>query len=200
MTNYNNPDPRNRGVYGNPGDRSLNPQVDPANYPANAQIPVQNQPVNQPVQPTTYQDGYHQGRDAERYRAERYNEELRNAEGNGAATGLMTGLLLAALAGLGLGAYLFFNEQNRPRTVVPSVVSPSPASSPSPQIQERIIERDRLVPVPQPVAPPPDVNITVPSAPQAPSAQTAPSQPAPSNTAPADTTGEGTGQTGGSSQ
>lgn len=181
MTNYNNQDPHNRGVYSNQGDPTLDGQVNPANVPVNAQTPVQDQPlVNQTSPQPTYRDGYYQGRQAERYQAERYNEELRAREGDGAATGLMTGLLLAALVALGAGAFFFFNQQNRPRTVVPTVIAPSASPSPSPKVQERIIERDRIVPVPQTVAPPPDVNITVPPAQQAPSTRSAPTQQAPS--------------------
>lgn len=188
MTNYSNQDPRNRGVYSNQGDRPLDGQVDSTNPPVSAQTPVQNQPVH--PQPT-YRDGYYQGR-----QAERYNEELRTRESDSATNGVLIGLLLAALVGLGLGAFFYLNQENRPRIVVPNVVAPSASPSPAPQ-KERIIERDRVVPVPQTVTPP-DVNITVPPAQQAPTQQ-APVQQAPSTqTAPSqsETTGESAPQSG----
>lgn len=188
MTNYNNQDPRNRGVYSNQGDRPLDGQVHSNNPPVSAQTPVQHQPV-QPQ--TTYRDGYYQGR-----QAERYDEELRARESDSATNGVLIGLLLAALVGLGLGAFFYLNQENRPRIVVPNV-APSASPSPSPRIQERIIERDRVVPVPQTVTPP-NVNITVPPA-QQPSTQEAPSrQQAPSTqTAPStDTAPTQSGTTG----
>lgn len=42
-------------------------------------------------------------------------------------TWLVTGLLLWALICLGVGAFFFLNQQNRPRTVVPNVVAPRKA-------------------------------------------------------------------------
>jgi hypothetical protein len=109
----------------------------------------------------------------------RYEAEQRDREDSNAFGGLLLGMLLTALVGLGVAAYYFLN--NRPATT--TIITPAnPVASPSPQVKERIIERDRIVPVPQQsVAPAPNVNVTIPNpvAPQAPAAQPAPAQPAP---------------------
>ncbi|HEY9859275.1 MAG TPA: hypothetical protein V6D16_07200 [Candidatus Obscuribacterales bacterium] len=124
-------------------------------------------------------------RDREIYNQELRREELRRdnqiaRENNSAAGGLLTGILLAALVALGLGALFVFNRGG---------------DSSEPAGRQTIIERTREV-VPQPQAPdvqPPDVNITVPKveAPQVPDVNiTIPSPAAPqapaTETAPAD--------------
>jgi hypothetical protein len=132
-------------------------------------------------------------RDREIYNQELRREELRRdnqiaRENNSAAGGLVTGILLAALVALGLGALFVFNR----------------GDSSAPTGGQTIIERTREIPVPQPQAPdvqPPDVNITVPKveAPQVPDVNvTLPSPAAPeapaAETAPADS-GASTGTT-----
>nr|WP_290221116.1 hypothetical protein [Trichocoleus desertorum] len=124
-------------------------------------------------------------RDREIYNQELRREELRREnqivrENNSAAGGLLTGIVLAALVALGLGALFVFNRGGE---------SSAPAG------RQTIIERTREV-VPQPQAPdvkPPDVNITVPKveAPQVPDVNvTIPSPAAPAapttETAPAE--------------
>lgn len=143
--------------------------------------------TSQPVTPTrtAYRDGYVQGRSVEQHRNE-VSQEIR--DNDNAARGLIMGILLTGLVGLGLATYFLTQRNEAPvnRTIVVPSAAPSPAQSP--QVRDRIIERDRVVPVPVPQepAPAPNVNITVPSpAPQAP-APAAPSQTAPSQTAPSE--------------
>ncbi|MEX0270878.1 hypothetical protein AB3R30_17185 [Leptolyngbyaceae cyanobacterium UHCC 1019] len=106
-----------------------------------------------------------------------YEAAQRDREDSNAFGGLLLGMLLTALVGLGVAAYYFLNNQ-RPNTT--NIITPAnPVTSPSPQVKERIIERDRIVPVPQQsAAPAPNVNVTIPNpvAPQAPAAQPAPEQ------------------------
>jgi hypothetical protein len=143
-------------------------------------------------------------RDREIYNQELRREELRRdnqitRENNSAAGGLLTGILLATLVALGLGALFAFNRGG---------------DNSEPAGRQTIIERTKeVVPVPQaPDVQPPDVNITVPKveAPKAPDVNvtipnpTAPAAPA-AETAPADNaapTGDATstgstGSTGG---
>ncbi|MBD2022055.1 hypothetical protein H6F43_17900 [Leptolyngbya sp. FACHB-36] len=142
--------------------------------------------TSQPVTPnrTAYRDGYVQGRSVEQHRTE-VSQEIR--DNDNAARGLIMGILLTGLVGLGVAATYFLTQRNEApvnRTIVVPSAAPSPAQSP--QVRDRIIERDRVVPVPVPQepAPAPNVNITVPSpAPQAP-ASSAPTQTAPAQTAP----------------
>jgi len=118
-----------------------------------------------------------------------YETVQRDREDSNAFGGLLLGMLLTALVGLGVAAYYFLNQ--RPSTT--NIITPAnPVASPSPQVKERIIERDRIVPVPQQSsAPAPNVNVTIPNpiAPPAPVAQPAPAQrvqePAPAPVAPA---------------
>ncbi|MBC6434670.1 hypothetical protein FM036_30915 [Nostoc sp. HG1] len=117
--------------------------------------------------------------DAQNRIAEQRNYEAaqRDREDSNAFGGLMLGMVLTAVVGLGIAAYYFLNNQ-RPSTT--NIITPAnPVTSPSPQVKERIIERDRIVPVPVPQqssAPAPNVNVTIPNpvAPQAPAAKPAP--------------------------
>lgn len=129
---------------------------------------------------TLYREGYEQGR-----YAENRDHEIRSRADENAANGILFGLLLASLVGLGAGAYYFLNQQNRtPDVVVPNVVVPKPSPTQPPEVRERVIERDRIVPVPQQAPQAPEVNITVPNS--APETQTTqPTQTAPQSTAPA---------------
>lgn len=115
-----------------------------------------------------------------------YEAARRDRDDSNAFGGLLFGILLTALVGLGVAAYYFLNNQ-RPSTT--NIITPaSPATSPSPQIKERIIERDRIVPVPQQQSTPaPNVNVIIPNpAPQqAPVEKPAPAQqPAPEQRVP----------------
>ena len=144
-----------------------------------------------------YRDGYVQGRVSE----QRIREEQQIARDNeNAARGLLVGILFTGLAALTVGAIFLLNQRNQPPVIIQRQ-APVASPSPSPQVRDRIIERDRLIPVPQPQ--PPQVNITVPnSQPVAPPAtQTVPdastTQTAPSGTTDGTQTGTtGTGQTG----
>lgn len=147
MTNFNNPERRDRPVAAN--QNLSNQELSEGLTQRSA---VQDR--------AGYQDGYWQGRYSER----RNQAERRAYEEDSAASGLILGLLLAALAGLGLGTYFFLNEQNRTPVVTPPTIRiPNASPSPSSQVRERIIERDRVVPVPQQAPSMPDVNITVPN-------------------------------------
>jgi hypothetical protein len=119
-----------------------------------------------PYDQSTYQDGYWHGRNSER----RSIENLRTRESESAASGLLIGILLAGLCGL--GAVIYFINQNPETQTAPVINVPAPAQSPQPS--ERIIER--VVPVPQNLpdvnVPAPKVNITVPSPAQPSSTQT----------------------------
>jgi hypothetical protein len=123
----------------------------------------------------SYQNGYVQGRVAER-RA--YEENLRNRGNNNASGGLLLGILLTSLLGLTVGALFFVNQQSQ----APVVPVPVPAEPEAPntetsntEIRERVIERTReLVPVPQPQD----------SAPQQPVAEPAPAAPTSSTAQP----------------
>lgn len=154
MTNFNHPDSRDRGVPAHP---------DPAHQTAAANQSELSAGRNQrPTTPhsTVNQDAsYWQGRYSERNTLARQ----RAAEEEGAASGVIFGILLASLASLALGTYFYLNGQNRTPPIAPNSANPSPAPVQSPQIRERVIERDRIVPVPQPAPDTPDVNITIPS-------------------------------------
>ncbi|PHJ66145.1 hypothetical protein VF14_16385 [Nostoc linckia z18] len=146
---------------------------------------------NNATNPNSYQNGYVQGRNAER----RYQEvNLAERDDNNTSNGLLMGIIITSLAGLIVGGLWYFNQANNAAVDNSApVTTPAPSNSTatpteSPQPQTTIIERTREVPVPVPVpqqqavppsAPPqPDINITVP--PQ----QTAPSgtQPTPNAT------------------
>ena len=131
-------------------------------------------------QATSYRNGYFQGRVSEQRLSE---ENARIRETDGAARGLMIGILLTALTGLVVGATFLITQRNS--TPVPAsspVTVPAPASNSQPtQNKTTVIERTtELVPVPQEPVVVPDVNVTVPSSNQpAPANQSAPSQSAP---------------------
>lgn len=150
MTNFNNQDLHNRATTSN---QNASNQTGFSNQ-ADLADGMTRRPATH--NQTDYQDGYWQGRYSER----RHNIDRRVAEDEGAASGIIFGLLLASLVGLGLGTYFFLNEQNRTPRVIPNVTVPVPSPSQSPEVRERIIERDRVVPVPQPA---PDVNVTIPN-------------------------------------
>jgi hypothetical protein len=130
---------------------------------------------NRTASHNSYQNGYVQGRVAER-RA--YEESLRTRDNNNASGGLLLGILLTSLLGLTVGALFFINQQSQ----APVVPVPIPAEPETPntetnntEIRERVIERTReLVPVPQPQD----------SAPQQPVAEPAPTAPASSTAQP----------------
>ncbi|MBM0742697.1 hypothetical protein JOY44_13950 [Phormidium sp. CLA17] len=131
-------------------------------------------------------DAQNRNIDAQNRLIEQRNSEAaqRDREDSNTFGGLLLGMLLTALVGLGVAAYYFLNQ--RPSTT--NIITPAnPVTSPSPQIKERIIERDRIVPVPQQSsAPAPNVNVTIPNpipqrapaAPAAPAARPAPAAPA----------------------
>jgi hypothetical protein len=116
----------------------------------------------------SYQNGYVQGRVAER---RTYEENLRVRDDNSASRGLLLGILLTSLLGLTVGALYFANQQSQ-TPVVPVPVPAEPQADTetdtetnNTEVRERIIERTReIVPVPQPQAP----------APQQPAAEPAP--------------------------
>ncbi|MBL1175548.1 hypothetical protein [Pantanalinema sp. GBBB05] len=125
-------------------------------------------------------NGYVRGRDYER----QYDRDLETRDNENAGRGLLLGILLTALVAATAGAVFLLNQRERtapssPAIVVPRI-SPNANQQQQPQVRERIIERDRVVPVPQTSAPAPRVNITVPSA-----NQSAPSSQAPATQAPA---------------
>lgn len=135
-----------------------------------------------------YRDGYVHGQDIEHRRAT-VDQEIR--DNDNAVRGLLLGILLTGLVGLATAAYFLTqrNQADAPQPANPTIVtprtSPSPSPQQSPQVRERVIERDRIVPVPQQPAPAPDVNITVPNAaPQAPATQSAPTAPSTQSTTP----------------
>ncbi|MDX2239823.1 MAG: hypothetical protein NW224_03975 [Leptolyngbyaceae cyanobacterium bins.302] len=167
MTNFNHPNQRDRAVSTNQNrsnQAALSNQADLSD--GLTQRPAARNQAN-------YQDGYWQGRYSER----RNNAERRAYEEESAASGIIFGLLLASLVGLGLGTYFFLNGQNRAPQVEPNVTNPVPSPSQPPEVRERIIERDRVVPVPQQAPSAPDVNVTIPN--PAPAPETRVTQPAP---------------------
>jgi len=121
--------------------------------------------------PVDYKDGYLQGRAVEQHRHEA-NQQVR--DNDNAGRGLLIGLILAGTAAIVGGALYLLNQSNQTpapvnRTIVVPGAAASPSVSPSPEVRERVIERDRVVPVPQA----PSVNITIPQ-PSAPATQVAP--------------------------
>lgn len=165
MANINNRESRNRETA-----TRLNTSNPPANVTGTNEINP-NRVVN--PQPTTYEHGYLHGRVAE----ERRNADLQEVRDNdNAARGLLLGILLTSLIGIPLAALFYLTQRDQtPAPINRTIVVPSPAPSQSPQVQERIIERDRVVPIPQ--APAPRVDVTIPNpAPQqqAPASQAAP--------------------------
>lgn len=207
MTNYNDRDSYRREInerreIQNP-DNTVPTQVTQTTETVHHHTPQPNNVV--------YRDGYLQGRVSE----QQLNEANQTARDNeNAARGLLIGIIFTGLAALVIGAVFLLNQRSQTPVLIQRITpsaSPSPSPSPSPQGRDRIIERDRIVPVPQ--TQPPQVNIAVPNSGQstAPSTtQTAPgnssSQTAPgtssSQTAPSDSSAggqsgtSGTGQTG----
>jgi hypothetical protein len=109
-----------------------------------------------------YRDGYTQGRLSQQ-RIDATNQAIR--DNDSAGRGLLLGILVTALAAFAVGMVFLLNQRNQ--NPVPTIIqritpNASPSPTQSPQVRERIIERDRVVPVPQ--NEPPQVNITVPEA------------------------------------
>ncbi|MBW4518791.1 MAG: hypothetical protein KME16_03695 [Scytolyngbya sp. HA4215-MV1] len=149
---------------------------------------------------TSYHNGYFQGRLSEQRLSE---ETAKIRENDGAARGLMIGILLTALTGLVVGGAFWVSQQNQtPVPTVSPVTVPAPTSSTQPsQNKTTIIERTtERVPVQQDPVAVPNVNITVPGTGQAAPAttgQSAPSQSAPTNqSAPSQSGTSGTGTSG----
>ncbi|MBW4538968.1 MAG: hypothetical protein KME43_07440 [Myxacorys chilensis ATA2-1-KO14] len=180
MANINDRDAYNR-------DNNPNRTPETLNQPGDYHV-VKPDPVN-------YQQGYVEGKALEQQRYEA-NQEIR--DNDNAGRGLLVGILATGLLAI-VGASFYFLTQ-RDRTPVPAVnrtivvpsaaPSTSPSASPSPEVRERIIERDRVVPVPQQSAPTRVITIPQPSAPAQPApAQPAPAQPsAPAQSTPRETT------------
>lgn len=131
------------------------------------------------VQPNreSYGSGYVHGQTVER---QRYETTQQTRDENNSATGFLIGILLTGLV-LGGAALAYFATQRNQAPAQRTIVVPSAAPSPSPQVRERVIERDRIVPVPQPqqssptIIPAPTVRIEAPK--PAPAPQTAPAAP-----------------------
>lgn len=154
---------------------NLNDRENPTNP-----VPNPGEPDVVNPNPVDYRDGYVQGRAVEQHRYEA-NQQIR--DNDNAGRGLLVGIILAGTAALVGGAlYLLNQSNNTPAPVNSTIVVPggaaSPKASPSPEVRERIIERDRIVPVPQAPTEAPKVNITLPQSP-------APVQQAPTTQAPA---------------
>lgn len=140
--------------------------------------------------PVNYRQGYVEGKALEQQRYEA-NQQIR--DNDNAGRGLLVGILATGLLALVGASFYFLTQRDRTpapavnRTIiVPSAApSTSPSANPSPEVRERIIERDRVVPVPQQSAPTRVITIPQPSAP----AQPAPAQPsAPAQSTPRETT------------
>lgn len=180
-----------------PPSRRPNPPVDPDRHHPNAAVPERYPTDREVVGNETelqrdrgiittetvhdrraYNDGYLQGRTtAER----RYEASVHARENDSAARGLLLGVLLTSLVGLAIGAYFLLTQRPTPTgVVVPPVTLPDVNAEPvpSPEVRERIIERDRLIPIPQEV-PVPSVTITVPESQPAPQPPAQTIQPAP---------------------
>lgn len=126
----------------------------------------------------SYQNGYAQGRVAER---RTYEENLRVRDDNSASRGLLLGILLTSLLGLTAGALYFVNQQSQtPVVPVPVPVEPqqeteTDTETNNTEVRERIIERTReIVPVPQPQAPAPQQPVAEPAPVEAPASTTQP--------------------------
>jgi hypothetical protein len=162
-------DPR-REVHPNPNNTYPNQAT-----PVNPVINRGEQPLPSNV---AYRDGYSQGRVSQQ-RIDATNQAIR--DNDNAGRGLLLGVLVTALAAFAIGAFFLLNQRQTPVPPIIQRITPdaSPSPAQSPQVRERIIERDRIVPVPQ--NEPPQVNITVPDV--APPPQAAPvipeTQPAP---------------------
>lgn len=173
MANINDRDAYNR-------DNNPNKTPETLNQPGDYHV-VKPDPVN-------YQQGYVEGKALEQQRYEA-NQEIR--DNDNAGRGLLVGILATGLLAIVGASFYFLTQRDRtPAPVNRTIVVPSaaPSTSPSPQVRERIIERDRVVPVPQQSAPTRVITIPQPSAPAPAPAQPAPAQPAPAQPAPAQST------------
>ncbi|WP_404789479.1 hypothetical protein [Altericista sp. CCNU0014] len=109
--------------------------------------------------------------DAERYAAQRENARK---EDTAALSGMTLGILLALAIAAAIGAYFVLSRRDEPVPATNPIVIPS--ASPATPEKETIIREEKtreLVPVPQATTQP-NINITVPSAPSAPSPAAAP--------------------------
>lgn len=147
----------------NPGD-----QHDRPNSPDATSQPPNHPGENHVVQPTQgYNSGYDQGRVVER---QRYESVQQTRDENNTANGFLIGILLTGLV-LGGAALAYFVTQRDRTPVQRTIVLPSASPAPSPEVKERVIERDRVVPVPQPqqsaptVIPAPNIKIETPTSP-----------------------------------
>jgi hypothetical protein len=139
-------------------------------------------PPRATVDDPAYRDGYVTGQVTERDREE--NQIVR--DNDNAARGLLLGVIATSVLGLIIGTLFFLNQREEsPAPIAPIIVpnrSVAPAASPSPspttKTETRIIERDRVVPVPAPQAPAPQAPAPQAPAPAAPTVNIAPA-PAP---------------------
>lgn len=159
MTNYNDRDRYNREIYPNHDDTSGDSRVPRHTTQVTDNINQRERPLPSNM---AYRDGFIQGRLSEnRINSQRQWER----DNDNAGRGLLIGILLTSLLGLTIGTVFMLNQRNNEaNNRVPTLVVPrtNPAPAQSPQVRERVIERDRVVPVPQPVRVP-DVNVTVPN-------------------------------------
>lgn len=174
----------------NPGDQS-----DRTNYAGSTPDPVNLPGENHIVQPNpeSYGSGYNQGQAVER---QRYETVQQTRDENNTANGFLIGILLTGLVLGGAALAYFITQRDRTPTIQRTIVVPSASPSPSasPEVRERVIERDRIVPVPQPqqssptIIPAPTVRIEAPKPSSvAPAPQASPATPSNSQTEPART-------------
>lgn len=204
-------DPRNQNVYPDryPNTNPVpNGRREPLRDPANRQVPLDGV-TGQTVEGTAAQrpvvyssNDYERGRIAERHDVEQERLVRDNVRDNdNAARGLLLGILLTSLLGAALATAFYLTQRNEaPTPNTPVVPNEAPRTQQSPQVQERIIERDRVVPVPQQQQAPASPNVIVvpgsegSTGQQAPAAQ--PAQPAaPQSTTPNNSTTGTTGTT-----
>lgn len=116
-----------------------------------------------------YRDGYVQGRIVENSRPKSYQIREDVRENDATAKGLMLGVLLTAFTGLVIGSLYVLNsineqnERNQPILFpLPSSENSQPSNSePSNTRTNTIIERERVVPVPQQNSPAPAQTIEI---------------------------------------
>jgi hypothetical protein len=123
----------------------------------------------------------------DRVDSERYTTQTENVRREDAAAlnGATLGILLALAIASAIGAFFFLSSRNDTAPTVPAI-SPSTIPSTAPPEKQTIIREEKtreLVPVPQTTTQP-NINITIPSAPNSPSVA-APSSP-PAAVAPSD--------------
>ncbi len=159
----------------NPGD-----PYDRTNYPGSTPDPL-NPPEGTVVQPNSESYDYAQGRAVERQRNATV-QQVRDE--NNTANGFLIGILLTGLVLGGAALAYFATQRNLTPATQRTIIVPSASPSPSPEVKERVIERDRIVPVPQPqqsaptVIPAPNVTIEAPKpSPVAPAPQASPATP-----------------------